>query len=77
MSGDCFIDLSKFGKGIVFVNQTNIGRFWEVGPTLSLYISSGFLKVGKNEIVIFETEGTYEPEINLLKAPLYKEMKEG
>ena len=75
--GDCFIDLSKFGKGIVFVNQTNIGRFWEVGPTLSLYISSGFLKVGKNEIVIFETEGTYEPEINLLKAPLYKEMKEG
>ncbi len=28
--GDCFIDLSKFGKGIVFVNQTNIGRFWEV-----------------------------------------------
>lgn len=75
--GDCFIDLRKFGKGIVFVNQTNIGRFWEVGPTLSLYISSGFLKVGKNEIVIFETEGTYEPEINLLKAPLYKEMKEG
>ncbi|MCR1938531.1 beta-galactosidase [Enterococcus faecalis] len=75
--GDCFIDLSKFGKGIVFVNQTNIGRFWEVGPTLSLYISSGFLKVGRNEIVIFETEGIYEPEINLLKAPLYKEMKEG
>ena len=25
---DSFIDLSKFGKGVVFVNQTNIGRFW-------------------------------------------------
>ncbi|HAQ3887981.1 TPA: beta-galactosidase, partial [Enterococcus faecium] len=75
--GDCFIDLSKFGKGVVFVNQTNIGRFWEVGPTLSLYIPSGFLNVGRNEIVIFETEGTYQPEINLVKAPVYKEMGEG
>lgn len=75
--GDCFIDLSKFGKGVVFVNQTNIGRFWEVGPTLSLYIPSGFLNVGRNEIVIFETEGTYQPEINLVKAPVYKEMREG
>ncbi|MFC0275295.1 beta-galactosidase family protein [Enterococcus devriesei] len=75
--GDCFIDLSKFGKGVVFVNQTNIGRFWEVGPTLSLYIPKGLLTVGVNEIVIFETEGTYQPEISLLKEPLYKEMKEG
>jgi hypothetical protein len=74
---DSFIDLSNFGKGIVFVNQTNIGRFWEVGPTLSLYIPKGLFKEGNNEIVIFETEGTFQPEIQLVKAPLYKEMKEG
>jgi beta-galactosidase len=57
------------------VNQVNIGRFWEVGPTVSLYIPKGFLKEGMNEIVIFETEGTYEPEIRLVKEPLYKDMK--
>ena len=74
---DSFIDLSKFGKGVVFVNQTNIGRFWEVGPTLSLYIPKSLFKKGNNEIVIFETEGTFQPEIQLVKAPLYKEMKEG
>ncbi|BDQ57035.1 hypothetical protein EfsSVR2331_11600 [Enterococcus faecalis] len=74
---DTFIDVSKFGKGIVFVNQTNLGRFWNVGPTLSLYIPKGLLKEGQNEIVIFETEGTYRPEIQLVKEPLYKEMKEG
>ena len=74
---DSFIDLSNFGKGVVFVNQVNIGRFWEVGPTLSLYIPKGLLKEGYNEIVIFETEGTFQPEIQLVKAPLYKEMKEG
>ncbi|MFU0785690.1 MAG: Beta-galactosidase [Enterococcus gilvus] len=72
---DTFIDLEKFGKGVVFVNQVNIGRFWEVGPTVSLYIPKGFLKEGMNEIVIFETEGTYEPEIRLVKEPLYKDMK--
>ena len=74
---DCFIDLSQFGKGVVFVNQTNIGRFWEVGPTLSLYIPKGLLNEGMNEIVIFETEGMYQPTIQLIKAPLYKNMKEG
>ena len=74
---DSFIDLSNFGKGVVFVNQVNIGRFWEVGPTLSLYIPKGLLKEGNNEIVIFETEGTFQPEIQLVKKPLYKEMKEG
>lgn len=74
---DTFIDLAKFGKGVVFINQTNIGRFWEVGPTLSLYIPKGLLQEGSNEIVIFETEGTYQPEISLIKEPLYKEMEEG
>lgn len=74
---DCFIDVSKFGKGVVFVNQSNIGRFWEVGPTLSLYIPKGLLHEGENEIVLFETEGTFSTEISLLKAPLYKNMEEG
>lgn len=74
---DCFIDLSGFGKGVVFVNQVNIGRFWEVGPTLSLYIPKGYLKAGSNEIIVFETEGKYQSEIQLTAKPIYKEMKEG
>ncbi len=76
-TADCFIDMTGFGKGVVFVNDVNIGRFWDVGPTLSLYIPKGYLKTGNNEIVVFETEGRYQPEIQLLAKPLYKEMKEG
>lgn len=41
------------------------------------YIFPRIIKEGQNEIVIFETEGTYQPEIQLVKEPLYKEMKEG
>ena len=74
---DCYLDLSKFGKGVVFVNDVNIGRFWEVGPTLSLYIPKSFLHSGKNELIIFETEGRYSQEINLSDKPIFKKMKEG
>jgi len=74
---DCFIDLSGFGKGVVLVNNVNIGRFWETGPTLSLYIPKGYLSTGNNQIIIFETEGRYQPKIDLLAAPVFKTMKEG
>lgn len=71
--GDTHIHLDSFGKGIVFVNDINIGRFWEVGPILSLYVPEGLLKIGKNELIIFETEGTYADTLNLEKKQLEKE----
>jgi len=74
---DCYIDLSGFGKGVVVVNDVNIGRFWETGPTLSLYIPKGYLNSGNNNIIIFETEGQYQSEISLKAKPIFKEMKEG
>lgn len=73
---DTFIDLSKFGKGCVLVNGFNIGRFWQIGPTLSLYISKHFLKKGTNEIIIFETEGVYDTQLNLVDYPIYKDIPE-
>lgn len=54
---DTFLDTDGFGKGCAFVNGFNIGRFWEIGPQKRLYIPAPLLKIGKNTIVIFETEG--------------------
>lgn len=54
---DTFLDLSSFGKGIVFVNGINLGRYWSIGPIGSLYLPKAFLKAGKNEIVVFDTQG--------------------
>ena len=53
------------------MNGFNIGRYWNIGPTLSLYIPGALLKQGQNEIIIFETEGQYSEEIRLLQAPQY------
>ena len=72
---DTYLDLSGFGKGLAFVNGVNIRRFWNVGPTLSLYIPHSLLKEGHNRIIIFETEGEYEESINLVNQPTFKTIK--
>ena len=52
--GDTFLYMEKWGKGIVFVNGINLGRYWKVGPQQTLYLPGCFLKKGKNDIVVFE-----------------------
>lgn len=72
---DTYIDIIVFGKGVVFVNNVNIGRFWEKGPILYLYIPNGYLKKGENEIVVFETEGKYRERLPFSQEPIYKDLK--
>ncbi len=67
--GDTFIDTTGFGKGCIIVNGFNIGRFWEIGPQKRLYIPAPLLKKGKNEIIVFETEGRAKDEIELFAEP--------
>ena len=66
--------MELFGKGIVLVNGFNIGRFWNVGPTLSLYAPKSLFKKGENEIIVFETEGIWSETISLEKEPKFKKM---
>lgn len=67
--GDTFIRFDGWGKGCAFVNGFNIGRFWEIGPQKSLYIPAPLLKMGKNVIIIFETEGKWSEYLTLEDAP--------
>ncbi|HFI0791768.1 TPA: beta-galactosidase family protein [Streptococcus suis] len=71
---DTYLDMTGFGKGVVFVNDVNIGRFWEKGPILYLYIPKGYLKKGENEIIVFETEGRYREKISFSQKPVIKEL---
>lgn len=67
--GDTFLDLEGFGKGCAFVNGKNIGRFWEAGPQRRLYIPGPLLRKGKNEIILFETDGKASETIRLVDTP--------
>jgi beta-galactosidase len=53
-TGDTYLDMSKFGKGFVFLNGHNLGKYWYIGPQQTLYVPKSWLKVGQNEIVIFD-----------------------
>lgn len=56
--GDCFVDMSQWGKGAVWVNGKSLGRFWNIGPQQTLYVPAPWLKEEENEIVVFEMEDT-------------------
>jgi beta-galactosidase len=76
-TGDTFLDLSGWGKGIVIMNGHNLGRFWYIGPQQTLYCPGAWLKRGRNEIVVFEQlkddgytlAGLKEPVLNQLNEP--------
>ncbi len=72
-TADTFIDMSKWEKGTVYVNGRNIGRYWNVGPQLSLYCPAPFLKNGENQIDIVELELAEPRPIRGLARPLYLE----
>lgn len=62
--GDTFLDMSTWGKGMVWVNGHAIGRFWEIGPQQTLYMPGCWLKKGKNEIVVLDLKG---PGLNVIR----------
>ena len=54
ISGDTYLDMSQWEKGIVWVNGHHLGRYWNIGPQKRLYCPAPWLKKGENEIVIFD-----------------------
>src|SRR5258705_217331 len=56
---DTVFDISNYSKGFVFVNGHNLGRYWNIGPQQRLYCPAGWLKKGRNEIIVFDL---HQPE---------------
>lgn len=69
-----FIDCSRYGKGVIYVNGFHIGRYWDIGPTLYLYVPKELLNKGKNSITVFETDGVEVKELVFSEKPIYKDM---
>ena len=61
-TGDTFINMETWGKGLVYVNGHAIGRFWSIGPQQTLYVPGCWLKKGRNEIVVLDVTGPSKPE---------------
>jgi beta-galactosidase len=75
-TGDIFLDMRGWGKGIVFVNGHAIGRYWKVGPQQTLYVPGCWLKKGTNEVIIFEQQNDTLPrQLNTVPQPILDEVR--
>jgi beta-galactosidase len=63
--GDTYLDMSAWGKGVVWVNGHNLGRYWQIGPQQTLYVPAEWLKKGNNVVEVLEL---LKPEQNELKS---------
>ena len=69
---DTYLALPGFGKGMVWINGFLLGRFWEIGPQVTLYVPGPLLNAGGNTVTVLELEhgGTHgellqEPNLGL------------
>lgn len=54
---DTYLDTTGWGKGIVFINGFNLGRYWPiVGPQITIYVPKEVLRVGTNKITMIELQ---------------------
>ena len=74
-TGDTFLDTRGWGKGTVWINGHHLGRFWDIGPQQTLYVPGPWLRVGRNEIIVFTLSPVATPKMSGRAAPVY-ELKE-
>lgn len=72
--GDTFLDMRSWGKGVVWVNGHCLGRYWNIGPTQTMYVPAPWFKRGKNEIVILDLTGPENPVVAGLDHPILNEL---
>ncbi|WP_252375134.1 MULTISPECIES: glycoside hydrolase family 35 protein [unclassified Nonomuraea] len=53
---DTFLALPGSGRGLVWVNGFLLGRYWEVGPQVTLYCPAPLLRAGENTVTVLELE---------------------
>jgi beta-galactosidase len=68
---DTYLDVSKLGKGFVWVNGHNLGRSWSIGPQQSLFLPGAWLKKGLNQVVAFDFNDLDGPRLRGVGNPIW------
>ncbi|XP_055710052.1 beta-galactosidase-like isoform X2 [Phlebotomus papatasi] len=67
--GDTYLDPSGWGKGVLYVNGFNLGRYWPVaGPQITMYVPQSILRVGDNSILLLEYQKAPMPTMVSFKS---------
>lgn len=71
---DTFLDMREWGKGNVWINGHNLGRYWNIGPQQTLYVPGCWLKKGENSIIVFEELKPGQDSIGSLDHPILDQL---
>ena len=67
---DTFLRLDGFHKGFVKINGFHLGRYFnDAGPQRTLFVPAPVLKTDKNEILVFESDGTNDLTVTFTDTP--------
>jgi beta-galactosidase len=69
--GDTYLNTSGWGKGYVWLNGHNLGRYWRVGPQQTLYVPAGWLHQGSNEVVVLDLDPAANRSMEGVRAPIW------
>jgi beta-galactosidase len=64
---DTFLDTRGWGKGTIWVNGHQLGRFWDIGPQQTLYLPGAWLKPGRNVVEVFDLGTPVSPTLQGLR----------
>lgn len=75
-TGDTYLDMRNWGKGCVWINGHNIGRYWSVGPQQTLYVPAEWLQKGSNEIIVLELIKPEQNQLQSIEKPVLSELRQ-
>lgn len=73
---DTYLDMRSWNRGLVWINGICLGRFWNIGPTQTMYLPGCWLKKGENELVVFDLLGVNNPQVRGLENPILDSLNE-
>jgi len=71
-TADTYLDMRGWGKGMVWINGQNLGRYWKIGPTQTMFVPGTWLKKGTNTIIVFDLDSHANPVVNCITNPIFE-----
>lgn len=72
---DTYLDMRTWGKGLVWVNGHNLGKYWSIGPQQTLYLPAEWLKKGANSIEVLELLKPGQNKLSGLDKPVLDQLQ--
>lgn len=73
---DTYLDVRSLNKGLVWINGICLGRYWNIGPTQTMFLPGSWLKKGRNEIMVYDIFGLNNATLQGLTTPILDSLTE-